>query len=153
MAIVKNFMMRSLNSVSYQDTIRNAIIYMHKTEMPILPVVDEENKFIGTIYSKNILKNIIPEQYGFINSQRILYDRNQAAENMSEIKHKKVKEYMITKTNTVLERDNMDKIADIMLNNKESYLFVTNDEGYLRGYISRGDLLYYLSCEEGESSY
>lgn len=153
MAIVKNYMMRSLTSVSYEDTIEDAIIYMHKTEMPILPVVDEENHFVGTIYSKNILKNIIPEQYGFINSQRILYDRNQAAENLSEIKDRKVEEYMITNTDTVLERDNMDKIADIMLNNKESYLFVTNDEGYLRGYISRGDLLYYLLCAEGECNY
>jgi len=153
MAIVKNYMMRSLNSVSYDDTIEDAIVYMHKTEMPILPVVDEENHFIGTIYSKNILKNIIPEQYGFINSQRILYDRNQAAENLSEIKYRKVEEYMITKTDTALERDNMDKIADIMLNNKESYLFVTNDEGYLRGYISRGDLLYYLLCTAGECSF
>ncbi|HMA59338.1 MAG TPA: CBS domain-containing protein [Halanaerobiales bacterium] len=153
MAIVKNYMMRSLNSVSYEDTVEDAIVYMHKTEMPILPVVDEENHFIGTIYSKNILKNIIPEQYGFINSQRILYDRNQAAENLSDIKYRKVEEYMVTKTDTVLERDNMDKIADIMLNNKESYLFVTNDEGYLRGYISRGDLLYYLLCTEGECDY
>jgi len=153
MAIVKNYMMRSLNSVSYEDTVEDAIVYMHKTEMPILPVVDEENHFVGTIYSKNILKNIIPEQYGFINSQRILYDRNQAAENLSDIKYRKVEEYMVTKTDTVLERDNMDKIADIMLNNKESYLFVTNDEGYLRGYISRGDLLYYLLCTEGECDY
>ncbi len=153
MAIVKNYMMRSLNSVSYEDTVEDAIVYMHKTEMPILPVVDEENHFVGTIYSKNILKNIIPEQYGFINSQRILYDRNQAAENLSDIKYRKVEEYMITNTDTVLERDNMDKIADIMLNNKESYLFVTNDEGYLRGYISRGDLLYYLLCTEGECDY
>jgi len=153
MAIVKNYMMRSLSSVSYEDTVEDAIVYMHKTEMPILPVVDEENHFIGTIYSKNILKNIIPEQYGFINSQRILYDRNQAAENLSDIKYRKVEEYMVTKTDTVLERDNMDKIADIMLNNKESYLFVTNDEGYLRGYISRGDLLYYLLCTEGECDY
>ncbi len=144
MARVKDYMMRSLNSVCYTDSIADTIIYMHKTEMPILPVVDEENTFIGTIYSKNILKNIIPEQYGFINSQRILYDRNQAAENLSEIKSRKVEEYMLTKTKTIVENDNMDKIADIMLNNKESYIFVTNQEGYLRGYISRGDLLYYL---------
>jgi predicted transcriptional regulator len=146
MAIIKNYMMRSLNSVALDDTIEDAIIYMHKTEMPILPVVDEENHFKGTIYSKNILKNIIPEQYGFINRQKILYDRNQAAETLSEIKNRKVKEYMLTKTEPVLEKDNMDKIAEIMLNNQESYLFVTNDKGYLRGYISRGDLLYYLLC-------
>jgi len=81
-----------------------------------------------------------------MNSQRILYDRNQAAETLAEIEDRKVEEYMITNTETVFERDNMDKIADIMLNNKESYIFVTNDEGYLRGYISRGDLLFYLLC-------
>lgn len=150
MAIVNNFMMKSLNSVSYDDIIADAIIYMHKTEMPILPVVDEENKFVGTIYSKIILKNIIPEQYGFINSQKILYDRNQAAENLDEIRSRLIKDYMITNTETVLETDNMDKIADIMLNNNESYIFVTNEEGYLRGYISRGDLLYYLLCVDDE---
>jgi len=150
MAIIKNYMMRSLNSVALDDTIEEAIIYMHKTEMPILPVVDEENHFKGTIYSKNILKNIIPEQYGFINRQKILYDRNQAAETLSEIQSRKVKEYMLTKTETILETDSMDKIAEIMLNNKESYLFVTNDKGYLRGYISRGDLLYYLLCTADE---
>ncbi|MFO7815598.1 MAG: CBS domain-containing protein [Halanaerobiales bacterium] len=144
MAIVKNYMMRSLNSVALDDTIENTIIYMHKTEMPILPVVDEENHFKGTIYSKNILKNIIPEQYGFMSSQKILYDRNQAAETLSEIKSRKVEEYMLTNTETVSEKDNMDKIAEIMLNNNESYLFVTNEMGYLRGYISRGDLLFYL---------
>jgi len=144
MARVKDYMMRSLNSVCHTDSIEDTIIYMHKTEMPILPVVDEENTFVGTIYSKNILKNIIPEQYGFINSQRILYDRNQASENLSEIKSKKVEEYMLTKTKSIAENDDMDKIADIMLNNKESYIFVTNQEGYLRGYMSRGDLLYYL---------
>jgi len=144
MARVKDYMMRSLNSVCHTDSIEDTIIYMHKTEMPILPVVDEENTFVGTIYSKNILKNIIPEQYGFINSQRILYDRNQASENLSEIKSKKVEEYMLTKTKSIAENDDMDKIAEIMLNNKESYIFVTNQEGYLRGYMSRGDLLYYL---------
>src|SRR6056297_8760 len=144
MARVKDYMMRSLNSVCHTDSIEDTIIYMHKTEMPILPVVDEENTFVGTIYSKNILQNIIPEQYGFINSQRILYDRNQASENLSEIKSKKVEEYMLTKTKSIAENDDMDKIADIMLNNKESYIFVTNQEGYLRGYMSRGDLLYYL---------
>lgn len=150
MAIVNNFMMKSLNSVSYDDIIADAIVYMHKTEMPILPVVDEENKFVGTIYSKIILKNIIPEQYGFINSQKILYDRNQAAENLDEIRSRLIEDYMITNTETVLETDNMDKIADIMLNNNESYIFVTNEEGYLRGYISRGDLLYYLLSVEDE---
>lgn len=150
MAIVNNFMMKSLNSVSYDDIIADAIVYMHKTEMPILPVVDEENKFVGTIYSKIILKNIIPEQYGFINSQKILYDRNQAEENLDEIRSRLIEDYMITNTETVLETDNMDKIADIMLNNNESYIFVTNEEGYLRGYISRGDLLYYLLSFEDE---
>jgi predicted transcriptional regulator len=146
MHLVKDYMMRTLNSVCTIDSVEEVIRLMHKTEMSVLPVVDCENNFLGTIYSKNILKNIIPEQYGFINRQKILYDRNQAAETLSEIKNRKVKEYMLTKTEPVLEKDNMDKIAEIMLNNQESYLFVTNDKGYLRGYISRGDLLYYLLC-------
>ncbi len=141
---VKKYMMRTLNSVCEDDTIETVIECMHKTEMSVLPVVDEKNKFLGTIYGNNILRNIIPEQYGFLDSHHLLYEINQAAESLSEIKNRPVQDYMSKNTNAVKENDNMNNIADIMLNNKESILFVTNKNGNLRGYISRADLLYYL---------
>lgn len=139
--------MRSLNSVSEEDTVQEVIKAMHKMEMSVLPVVDEENRFLGSIYGENILRNIIPEQYGMLESHRLLYEINQAAENLKEIESNKIKEYMSTNTSVVKEMDNMNNLADIMLDNEESYLYVVNEEGKLRGYISRGDLLYYLSEE------
>ncbi|OCL27193.1 CBS domain-containing protein [Orenia metallireducens] len=149
MSTVRKYMMRTMNSVCEEDSIEDVIRVMHKIEMSVLPVVDDENKFLGTIYSRNLLKNIIPEQYGFLESHRLLYQVNQAAENLAEIKDRKVKEYMSTNTTAVKENDKMDNIADIMLDNKESYLYVVNDDNKLRGYISRADLLYYL-LEVGE---
>ncbi|TDX48041.1 HPP family protein [Orenia marismortui] len=149
MSIVRKYMMRTLNSVCEEDRIEDVIKAMYKVEMSVLPVVDSENRFMGTIYSKNILKNIIPEQYGILESHRLLYEVNQAAENLEEIKDRKVEEYMSTNTAAVRELDKMDNIADIMLDNKESYLYVVNDDNKLRGYISRADLLYYL-LEVGE---
>ena len=142
---VKNYMMRTLNSVGENDTLKEVIDTMYRTEMSVLPVVDEDNKFMGTIYGENILKNILPEQYGLLESHRLLYEVNQAAENLQEIKNKAVKEYMSGATSVVKENDRMDNVADIMLDNEESYLYVVNDERKLRGYISRADLLYYLS--------
>mgnify|MGYP006308324559 FL=1 len=144
MSVVKDYMMKTLNSVCADDTIEYVIKFMHKTEMTVFPVVDNENKFIGTLYSKNVLKNIIPEQYGFLESHRLLYEINQAADNMSEMRNRKVKEYMSTQTTAVKETDNMNNLANIMLANNEQYLFVTNENNKLRGYISRADLLYYL---------
>ena len=61
----------------------------------------------------------------------------------------KIKEYISTNTSAVKEMDNMDNLANIMLDNEESYLFVVNQEEKLRGYISRADLLFYL-LEVGE---
>ncbi len=151
MSTVKKYMMRTMNSVCTEDTIKDVIRAMYKVEMSVLPVVDEENRFLGTIYSKNILKNIIPEQYGLLESHRLLYEVNQAAENLDEIKHRKIEEYMSTNTIAVKESDKMDNIADIMLDNKESSLYVVNEDNKLRGYISRADLLYYL-LEVGEIS-
>lgn len=144
MSTVKKYMMRTLNSVSENDTLKDAVECMHKTEMSALPVVDDENKFMGTIYSKNILRNIIPEQYGFLNSHQLLSEINEAAENMATIQDRTVSEYMSTSAEAVNENDKMNKLANIMLNNKESVLFVVNKNGYLRGYISRADLLFYL---------
>ncbi|HLV10131.1 MAG TPA: CBS domain-containing protein [Halanaerobiales bacterium] len=143
-AVVKKYMSRTLVSVCKDDQLEEAIEIMYKAEISVLPVVDQENKFLGTIYSENILKNIIPEKYGFMNSNRLLYEINQAADNLKEIKGRTVKKYMSTRTSAVLENDKMHKIADIMLDNRESILFVVNERGNLRGYISRADLLYYL---------
>lgn len=144
MSIVRDYMMRSMNSVSGDDLVEEVIKNMYKAELSVLPVVDNQNKFIGTIYSNNILKNIIPEQFGFIESHRIFYEVNQAVENLNEIRDDKVENYMSKNTDAVNENDDMNKIADIMLHNRESLLFVVNDEGYLRGYISRADLLHFL---------
>lgn len=47
----------------------------------------------------------------------------------------------------VTEDSEMKKVADIMLNNKESLLFVTNEKGFLRGFIERSNLLHYLLDE------
>ncbi|MFW5976650.1 MAG: HPP family protein [Bacillota bacterium] len=151
MSTVKDYMMRTLNSVCADDTIEHVIEFMYKTEMTVFPVVDETNKFLGTLYSKKILKNIIPEQYGFMESHRILYEINQAAENMGEIKNRKVKDYMTTSITAVKETEDMNNLAHIMLSNDEQYLFVTNKQNKLRGYISRADLLYYLlKVSQGE---
>ncbi|MGM0602183.1 MAG: CBS domain-containing protein [Bacillota bacterium] len=147
MSIVRDYMMRSMNSVSADDLVEEVIRYMYKSELSVLPVVDNQNKFIGTIYSNNILKNIIPEQFGFIESHRIFYEVNQAVENLDDIRDDRVENYMSKNTDAVNENDEMNKIADIMLHNKESLLFVVNDEGYLRGYISRADLLHFLLDE------
>jgi len=144
MSIVRDYMMRSLNSVTVDDTIEYTIRFMCKREMSVLPVVNNENKFLGTIYGQNIFTDILPEQYGFMDSNKIFHEVNNAAENLGEIKNRKVEDYMHTKIQTVNEKDNMNKATNVMIRNEESYLFVINDKGYLRGFISRADLLLYL---------
>lgn len=150
MSIIKDYMTRTLISVCEDDHIDEAIRIMYQADIAVLPVVNEENRFLGTIYSDNIMKNIIPEKYGYLDSNRLLYEINQAADNLAEIRDREVKEYMSTRTSAVMENEKMYKVADIMLDNKESILFVVNERGNLRGYISRADLLYYLLdvCDE-----
>jgi predicted transcriptional regulator len=113
----------------------------------VLPVVDHQNQFVGTIYSNNILKNIIPESFGFLDSSRLFYEVNEAVENLKYVKDENVEKYMARNRDAVKENSDMKKIADIMLNNKESLLFVINDEGFLRGFIERSNLLHYLLDE------
>jgi len=127
-------MIRMIASVCEDEPLRDVIGLMYKTEMSIFPVVSSENKFLGTIYSNNILRDITPNQYGI----------EQIAENLEVIKERKVKEYMSTNIAVVRELDQMNNVADVMLDNQESYLFVINKEEKLRGYLSRADLLYYL---------
>lgn len=140
-------MIRTMNSVSPDDSIDKVIKIMYKSELSVLPVVDHQNIFIGTIYSNNILKNIIPESFGFIDSSRLFYEVNEAVENLKYVKDEKVEKYMSKNRDAVRESSNMKKIAEMMLENKESLLFVVNDKGYLRGFIERSQLLHYLLDE------
>lgn len=144
MAVVKDYMVRTLISVLEDDHMDDAIRIMYQADISVLPVVDDENKFLGTIYGENILKNIVPERYGYLDTNRLLSEINQVAEHLSEIKDRTVSEYMSTRPLAVQEDDKMYQIAAVMLDNKESILFVINEEGSLRGYISRAELLYYL---------
>ncbi|MCK8827477.1 CBS domain-containing protein [Natroniella acetigena] len=151
MSLVKKYMMRTLNSVCANETVDQVIRIMYKIEASVLPIVDEDNRFLGTIYSENLLKNILPEQYGVIEMHKLLYEVNHAAQNLQEIKKRKIKEYMSPTTTAVQETDSMDNVAEIMLENEESRLYVVNHEEKLRGYISRADLLcYLLEMEEAE---
>jgi predicted transcriptional regulator len=108
-----------MNSITPDDSIRKAIIIMYRSEQSVLPVVDHQNLFVGTIYSNNILKNIIPESFGFLDSSRLFYEVNEAVENLKYVKDEKVEKYMARNRDAVKENSDMKKIADIMLNNKE----------------------------------
>lgn len=144
---VRDYMVRTMNSVTPEDSIKKAIKLMYRSEQSVLPVVDEQNLFIGTIYSNNVLKNIIPESFGFLDSSRLFYEVNEAVENLKYVKDEKVEKYMSRNRDAVKEDSDMKKTADIMLNNKESLLFVISDRGYLRGFIERSNLLHYLLDE------
>lgn len=147
MSKVKDYMIRTMNSVAPDDNICKAIILMYRSEQSVLPVVDHQNQFVGTIYSNNILKNIIPESFGFLDSSRLFYEVNEAVENLKYVKDENVEKYMAHNRDAVTEDSEMKKVADIMLNNKESLLFVTNEKGFLRGFIERSNLLHYLLDE------
>jgi len=147
MSHVKDYMIRTMNSVTPDDSIRKAIILMYRSEQSVLPVVDHQNQFMGTIYSNNVLKNIIPESFGFLDSSRLFYEVNEAVENLKHVKDEKVEKYMSRNRHAVKENSDMKKIADLMLNNKESMLFVINEKGFLRGFIERSNLLHYLLDE------
>ncbi len=144
MNLVKDYMMRTLNSVHWDDTIAHVIEFMHKTEMTVFPVVDDGNTLLGSFCTRNILKNVIPEEFGLMIGNMLLHGEDLAVENMKELKDKKVHTFMSKTSEVVREFDYMDSMSDVMLKSEEQYVFVVNDENKLRGYISQADLLFYL---------
>ena len=74
MSSVKDYMVRTMNSITPDDSIRKAIIIMYRSEQSVLPVVDHQNLFVGTIYSNNILKNIPLSQTRFVEIVSFLFD-------------------------------------------------------------------------------
>lgn len=123
MSLVRDYMIGTMSSVTLSDSIKKAII-MYRAELSVLPVVDYHNRFVGTIYSNNISKNIIPESFGVLDSSKLFYEVNEELENLKSVKNENLSRYMVSNKNMIKENEEMKKVADIMLNNKESLLFV-----------------------------
>jgi len=112
-----------------------------------IPIVDEEQKVIGFISQHDIIKELLPNYLGIINSNSFITEFIQLSKKLKEYANYKVERFMKKNIITINEDDNEVMAADLLIRNKIHHLPVVRN-GYLVGIVTMRDLLKAMIEEE-----
>ncbi len=141
---VRQIMTKDLTSEEKTVPVRELIFIMDSSEMPNVPIVDEEGKLIGVISEKDLIKAALPGYFEMLHSTSFIPDMNQLAKKLAQMADDPIEKYMQPDVICVEEDDDDLQAADLIIRKNLKNLFVVDREGRLVGVVRRIDLLEHL---------
>jgi len=144
---IKDIMLKNTTSVLPDCHLGEVIDIMAIQRINGIPIVDEEQKVIGFISQHDIIKELLPNYLGIINSNSFITEFIQLSKKLKEYANYKVERFMKKNIITINEDDNEVMAADLLIRNKIHHLPVVRN-GYLVGIVTMRDLLKAMIEEE-----
>jgi len=144
---IKDIMLKNTTSVVPDCCLGEVVEIMAIHRINGIPVVDDEQKVVGFISQHDIIKELLPNYLGIINSSSFITEFIQLSKKLKEYANHKVKEFMKKNIITINEEDNEVMAADLLIRNRIHHLPVVRD-GYLVGIVTMRDLLKAMIEEE-----
>jgi predicted transcriptional regulator len=134
---VKDYMFKTVNTISPECTLKEAVCMMVKRRTNSLVVVDEDGKPIGTVSSYTLVKEVVP---AYLQGDPVF--SNFGAEGTfdkyaEKVQGKKIKDVMHKEIHVLDEKDAMIEAASYSIHADRRLLPVANKEGKLIGVITR----------------
>lgn len=148
---IKDIMLRNTTSVLPDCNLEEVIQIMAIQRLNGIPVVDQEQKVIGFISHHDIIKSLLPNYLGIINSNSFITEFIQLSKKLKESANNKVEVFMKKNVITISEEDNEVMAADLLIRNKIHHLPVVRD-GHLIGVVTMRDLLKAMIQKEEEEN-
>ncbi|MFQ5581547.1 MAG: CBS domain-containing protein [Mariprofundaceae bacterium] len=137
-------MIKTLVTVSPEQTVGEAVSLMRKSKLRILPVIDSEGKICGVFSTKSMLRHVVPEYIisGEMTSIPFAPDIGMLQKHYSEIMNRPVSEVMDSDPLLVNEHESLLSTAsNLAAHEKWEYAFVVDESFKLMGIVSSGDIL------------
>jgi CBS domain-containing protein len=146
---VKEIMTKEVKSLLPQMTVKEAVELFFNMDIGGLPVISKENKLVGIVTEKDILKNILPTYLGSVG--KFVYDENPKGikNKVADLARLKVHDIMLKDVITVNDDTTICEVAHIMLTQKLRRIPVLDKEGNVVGIAARQDILRALMKEQG----
>jgi len=135
--LVKDWMNKSVFSVSANDSVQQAIKLQKKNTVGILLVYDD-GRLAGIVADMDLKKAIVPDL--------VPIGKTEAFNMLSNIK---VRQIMSPRPLTVTPEHTMDEAAELLLKNKISAAPVVNNDDKVVGVVNRSDILEFLMSVTG----
>ncbi len=141
---VRDIMTKDLTSCEKDVSVRELIFILDSAGIPNIPIVDEEEKVIGYISEKDLIKAALPGYFEMLHTASFIPDLNQISKKLAQIADDPVEKYMQHDAIVVTEDDDDLQAADIIIRKGTKSLPVVDSEGRLVGKVKRIDLLHHL---------
>lgn len=148
---IKDVMLRNTTSVLPDCPLEEVIRIMAIQRINGIPVVDGEQRIVGFISYHDIIKSLLPNYLGIINSNSFITEFIQLSKKIKEYANHKVEEFMKSNIITINEEDNEVMAADLLIRNKIHHLPVIRN-GHLVGVVTMRDLLKAMIEKEEEEN-
>ncbi len=141
---VRDIMTKDLTSCEKDISVRELIFILDSAGIPNIPIVDEEEKVIGYISEKDLIKAALPGYFEMLHTASFIPDLNQISKKLAQIADDPVEKYMQHNAIVVTEDDDDLQAADLIIRKGTKSLPVVDSEGRLVGKVKRIDLLHHL---------
>jgi CBS domain-containing protein len=151
---IKTLMTKDVITADEGDTLKDVIQKLVKHDISGMPVLDKDNKIVGMISEKDILKAlktesrtlsmVFPSSHALGMTFEESVDYRELKEAMKDLQNSKIKKIMTTNVITVKENITLAEAANIMITNNINRIPVIKKDK-LVGIVTRGDLLTGLS--------
>lgn len=141
---VREIMTKDLTSCEKGVSVRHLIFILDSAGSPNMPIVDEDNKVIGYISEKDLIKAALPGYFEMLHSTSFIPDMNQLSKKLLQIADDPIEKYMQHDVIVVTEDDSDLQAADLIIRKGVKDLPVVDAEGRLVGRLKRIDLLQHL---------
>jgi len=141
---VRDIMTKDLTSCEKDTSIRELIFMLDSAGVPNVAVVNEEDKVIGFISEKDIIRACLPGYFDMLHTASFIPDMNQISKKLDQISGDPVEKYMQRDIIVVSADDDDMQAAEIIIRKNIKNLPVVDEYGRLVGQVKRIDLLRHL---------
>lgn len=138
---VRDIMTKDLTAVEKDIPVRELIFILENSEMPNLPVVDEEGKLSGFISEKDLIRAALPGYFEMLHSTSFIPDMNQLSKKLNQIADDPIEKFVRTTVLSVTDDDDDLQAADLIIRKGVKNVPVVDEDGRLVGRVRRIDLL------------
>lgn len=137
---VRDVFCQDLSSVSGHMTIKTVIRLMLLTRNPAMPIVNQDNQYVGCIEISDIIDACIPTYMKSFARTGFLPDIDTFYQNLSNLQDKQVVEYMPKDYPRLRPEDKIHFAADLLEKTKRQVIPVV-EEDRLLGTLSRLEII------------
>ena len=138
---VRDIMTKDLTSCEKDVSIRELIFILDSAGVPNMPIVDEEDKVIGFISEKDIIRACLPGYFDMLHTASFIPDMNQLSRKLTLIADEPIEKFIQTTVMSVTEDDDDLQAADLIIRKGVKNVPVVDADGRLVGRVRRIDLL------------